>query len=229
MWPHRTALTCSQSSAGRAASVAKARTAACRFDISSAAGMPLPTTSAIDSATRLLARSGWRRSSRRRRRTPAATRRPARSRPSAAASRAAGSAGCGGLPRARAPRAAPARGARGRPAISVRSSATSAALSQGFCTKSRTPRRMASTARSIEPQPVITTTGSDASSAWRRDEQIDALAARRRVAGVVQIHQHQIEAGGLRPPRARRRANGPRRPRSLPASAAAAARRPDRG
>ena len=32
------------------ASVANARTAACRFDISSAAGMPLPTTSAIDSA-----------------------------------------------------------------------------------------------------------------------------------------------------------------------------------
>ena len=53
MWPHSTVLTCSQSSAGRAASVAKARTAACRFDINSAAGMPLPTTSAIDSATRL--------------------------------------------------------------------------------------------------------------------------------------------------------------------------------
>ena len=33
-------------------------------------------------------------------------------------------------------------------------------LSHGFCTKSRTPRRIASTAMSTEPQPVITTIGS---------------------------------------------------------------------
>ena len=50
MFPQRIRLTCWQSSAGCAASVANARTAAWRFDISSAAGMPLPTTSAIESA-----------------------------------------------------------------------------------------------------------------------------------------------------------------------------------
>ena len=38
--------------------------------------------------------------------------------------------------------------------------ASSRALSQGFCTKSRAPRRMASTASSTLPQAVMTTTGS---------------------------------------------------------------------
>ena len=53
MLPQRMRLTCWQSACGSAASEAKARTAACRFDISSAAGMPLPTTSAIVSARRV--------------------------------------------------------------------------------------------------------------------------------------------------------------------------------
>ena len=42
-----------QTSCGSAAAVENARTAACRFDMSSAAGRPLPTTSAIDTATRV--------------------------------------------------------------------------------------------------------------------------------------------------------------------------------
>ena len=41
-------LTLAQIAWGRALSCANARTAACRFDISSAAGRPLPATSAID-------------------------------------------------------------------------------------------------------------------------------------------------------------------------------------
>ncbi len=44
--------------------------------------------------------------------------------------------------------------------------ATSRAFSHGFWTKSRAPRRIASTASSTLPQAVITTTGSVASIAW---------------------------------------------------------------
>ena len=55
------------------ARVANARTAACRFDISSAAGRPLPTTSAIETADARVARSAARRSSRRRCRTRASS------------------------------------------------------------------------------------------------------------------------------------------------------------
>ncbi len=51
----------------------------------------------------------------------------------------------------------------------VLSVATSRAFSHGFCTKSRAPRRIASTATSTLPQAVITTTGNVGSSAWRRD------------------------------------------------------------
>src|SRR5262249_2210151 len=47
MCRHRRRLTLEQIAAGSAASLANARTAACRFDISSAAGMPLPATSAM--------------------------------------------------------------------------------------------------------------------------------------------------------------------------------------
>ena len=108
----------------------------------------------------------------------------ARSRPSAAASRAGASAGSPGLlelalfaQRSR---------RRSRPSGSrCAASVTSAALSQGFCTKSRTPRRIASTARLIDPQPVMITTGSDASTAWSRATRYDAFATRRRVAGVI--------------------------------------------
>jgi hypothetical protein len=41
---------------------------------------------------------------------------------------------------------------------------TSRSFSHGFSTKSRAPRRMASTASLTEPQAVITTTGSDSSA-----------------------------------------------------------------
>jgi len=47
--------------------------------------------------------------------------------------------------------------------IWVRTMASSRAFSQGFWMKSRAPRRMASTASSIEPQAVITTTGTEGS------------------------------------------------------------------
>ncbi len=49
-------------------------------------------------------------------------------------------------------------------AVCVRTIASRRSLSHGFCTKSRAPRRMASTATSTEPQAVITTTGSDSSA-----------------------------------------------------------------
>ena len=42
------------------------------------------------------------------------------------------------------------------------------AFSHGFSTKSRAPRRMASTATSTLPQAVITTTGSVLSTACKR-------------------------------------------------------------
>ena len=63
-----------------------------------------------------------------------------------------------------------ARRRRSRPAsISVWSVASNWTLSHGFCTKSRTPRRIVSTARSTDPHPVITTTGSELSSACTRE------------------------------------------------------------
>ena len=61
------------------------------------------------------------------------------------------------------------RGAARAPAPTcVRSVASSRALSHGFCTKSRAPRRIASTASSTLPQAVITTTGSVGSSGRQR-------------------------------------------------------------
>ncbi len=48
----------------------------------------------------------------------------------------------------------------------VRRVARSRAFSQGFCTKSLAPRRMASTARSMLPQAVMTITGRPGSRAW---------------------------------------------------------------
>ena len=71
-------------------------------------------------------------------------------------------------------------------------------------TKSRAPRRIASTARSTLPQAVITTTGSVGSSACRRVEQVEALRARGGVARVVEVHQHDVELARLdRAPRQR--------------------------
>ncbi len=52
--------------------------------------------------------------------------------------------------------------------ICVRRMVSRRAFSQGFWTKSRAPRRMASTATSTLPQAVITITGSVLSRVWRR-------------------------------------------------------------
>ena len=52
--------------------------------------------------------------------------------------------------------------------VCVRRMASSRSLSHGFWTKSRAPRRIASTATSTEPHAVITTTGSDSSAVWMR-------------------------------------------------------------
>jgi hypothetical protein len=56
--------------------------------------------------------------------------------------------------------------------ICVRMMASSRALSQGFCTKSRAPRRMASTATSTLPHAVMTTTGSVGSMPWIRESRL---------------------------------------------------------
>ena len=58
------------------------------------------------------------------------------------------------------PRAARPRRRRAPSSTCVRTIASSRSLSHGFWTKSRAPRRIASTARSTLPQAVITTTGS---------------------------------------------------------------------
>ncbi len=81
---------------------------------------------------------------------------------------------------------------------------SSRSLSHGFCTKSRAPRRIASTATSTLPHAVITTTGSVGSSAWMRGQQVEPLAPRRRVARVVQVDQQ------------RRRSRRPRAPPATP-------------
>ena len=54
------------------------------------------------------------------------------------------------------------------PSTSARSSRINSQLSHGFWMKSLTPRRMAATARSTDPHPVITTIGRRWSTAWTR-------------------------------------------------------------
>ena len=71
------------------------------------------------------------------------------------------------------------------------------AFSHGFCTKSRAPRRIASTATSTVPHAVITTTGRVASSARSCGEQVEALRPRRRVARVVEIDQCDVVLAAL--------------------------------
>ena len=78
-------------------------------------------------------------------------------------------------------------------------------FSHGFWTKSRAPRRIASTATSTLPHAVITTTGSGVSSCCSLREQVEPFLARRGVARVVQIHQRRRRS------RARRRRAGRRR------------------
>ena len=75
----------------------------------------------------------------------------------------------------------------------VRTIASSRALSHGFWTKSRAPRRIASTATSTLPQAVITITGSVGILRAQLREQIEPLLARGRVARVVQVDQHRVE------------------------------------
>ena len=69
---------------------------------------------------------------------------------------------------------------------------SSRSLSHGFSTKSRAPRRIASTARCTDPHAVITTTGIDASAVVDAPQQLEAFFARRGVAGVVEVDQHDV-------------------------------------
>ena len=69
---------------------------------------------------------------------------------------------------------------------------SSRSLSHGFSMKSRAPRRIASTARFTEPHAVITTTGSDVVGRVDAAQQVEPLLARRRVARVVQVDEHDV-------------------------------------
>ncbi len=82
-------------------------------------------------------------------------------------------------------------------AICVRSVVRRRALSQGFWTKSRAPRRIASTARSTVPQAVMTMTGSVSVDLLDPREQVEAFLARGRVARVVQIDERGVALTGL--------------------------------
>ena len=67
------------------------------------------------------------------------------------------------------------------------------ALSHGFWMKSRAPRRMASTASSTEPHAVITITGRVESRRLDAVEQLEPFLPGSGVAGVVEVHQHDVE------------------------------------
>ena len=123
------------------------------------------------------------------------------------------------------PAARPRRSARpARPACAA--TVSSRALSHGFCTKSRAPRRMASTARSTLAQAVITTTGSVGSMRLQAGEQVEPLLPGGGVARVVEVHQHDVELARLAPRAPQRRGRGARsRARSPRPSAAGAAPR----
>ena len=77
--------------------------------------------------------------------------------------------------------------------ICVRRTVSRRALSQGFWMKSRAPRRMASTARSMLAHAVITMMGSCESLLADAREQVEALAPRGGVAGVVQVDENTID------------------------------------
>ena len=77
----------------------------------------------------------------------------------------------------------------------VRTMASSRALSHGFCTKSRAPRRIASTATSTLAHAVSTMTGSVGSCGVQPRQQIQPFLPGRRVAGVIEIDQRRIEVG----------------------------------
>ncbi len=179
MWPQRMRLTCWQSSAGSAASVANARTAAWRFDISSAAGMPLPTTSAIESPRRDEPKAM---ASKQSPPTPdAGCHDTASSQPSSVGMRrrqqlaldAPRFVELAAFDRDLLPSRAP------RLDLGPQHTHAAVALSHGFCTKLRTPRRIASTAMSTDPQPVMTTIGSSRDRAPARARAGRCLRARR--------------------------------------------------
>jgi hypothetical protein len=65
-------------------------------------------------------------------------------------------------------------------------------FSHGFCTKSRAPRLMDSTARSMLPQAVMTMTGRRLSMLLNAREQIEALLAGGCVAGVVEVDEQHV-------------------------------------
>ena len=96
---------------------------------------------------------------------------------------------------------------------------TSRSLSHGFCTKSRAPRRIASTA-SVHAAP-----GGHHDHRQRGVErlqlgqEVHALAPGRRVARVVEVDQHARRTRAARPRRGRPAATRRSRARSLPASA----------
>ena len=74
---------------------------------------------------------------------------------------------------------------------------SSRALSHGFCTKSRAPRRIASTATSTVPHAVITTTGSVGIERRSAASRSSPSRAGRRVARVVQVDEHGVEVARL--------------------------------
>ena len=90
-------------------------------------------------------------------------------------------------------RAAGFRGASRLPTASARSSCA--------------PRRIASTAVSMLPQPVMTTIGSDGVVRAHVRNQLEPFPPRGRVAGIVQIHQQQVERTRRAAARARRRSS----------------------
>ena len=79
----------------------------------------------------------------------------------------------------------------------MRTTASTRSLSHGFWTKSRAPRRIASTARSTVPQAVMTMTGIGDVELLQPRQERQALLARRRVARVVQIDQGDLEVARL--------------------------------
>ena len=66
-------------------------------------------------------------------------------------------------------------------------------MSHGFCTKSRAPRRIASTATSTLAHAVSTMTGSIGSSDLQPREQVEPFLTRGRIARVIQIDQRRVE------------------------------------
>ena len=89
----------------------------------------------------------------------------------------------------RARRLAAARAASSSSRVTV---SVSEAFSHGLCTNVRAPRRIASTAVSMLPQPVMTMIGRQTIALVDLAEQLETFAPRRRIARVVEIHEEQV-------------------------------------